>query len=244
MTRNPVTAARALVGELFPHALWAVLTGSVITTARTAGSDLDIVVLLPEGDPKAPYRDSRRYRGWPVELFVHDEPTLVHYLATELGARKPSLHRMVGTGVTLVGDPGHWPQTCAKVLAGGPPPLTPAERDRGRYGLTDGLDDLLHANDPGERVVIADCLWQAAGDHTLAFADRWSGSGKWLLRELREYDPDMAARWLAAHGDPDAIAAYVRDLLDRNGGPLFEGYRVAGLRAGESVGGVGNGERP
>ena len=243
MTKNPVNDARALVAELFPHALWAVLTGSVITAARTAGSDLDIVVLLPEGDrclphpptphpaaPKAPHRDSRRFRGWPVELFVHDEPTLVHYLAKELGARKPSLHRMVGTGVTLVGDPGHWPETCAKVLAGGPPPLTPAERDWGRYALTDLLDDLLHADDPGERVVIADCAWQAAGDHTLAFAGRWSGSGKWLLRELREYDPDMAARWLAAHGDPEAIAAYVRDLLDRNGGPLFEGYCVAGER--------------
>lgn len=243
MTNNPVTDARALVAELFPQARWALLTGSVITAARTAGSDLDIVVLLPDYDPKAPHRDSRRFRGWPVELFVHDEPSLKHYLANELGARKPSLHRMVGTGVTLVGEPGHWPETCAKVLAGGPPPLTPAEREWGRYSLTDLLDDMVHAHDPGERVVIAECAWQAAGDHTLAFAGRWSGSGKWLLRELREYDPDMAARWLAAHGDPEAIAAYVRDLLDRNGGPLFEGYRVAGLRDGGPVGGVGNGER-
>jgi hypothetical protein len=233
MTKNPVTDARALVAELFPHALWALLTGSVITAARTAGSDLDIVVLLPEGDPRAPHRDSRRFRGWPVELFVHDEPTLAHYLAKELGARKPSLHRMLGTGVTLVGDPGHWQETCAKVLAGGPPPLTPAEHERARYELTDVLDDLLHANDPGERVVIADCAWRAAGDHTLSFAGRWSGSGKWLLRELREHDPVNAARWLAAHGDPEAIAAYVRDLLDRNGGPLFEGYRVPGERPGQ-----------
>jgi len=230
MTKNPVIDARALVAELFPHALWAMLTGSVITRARTAGSDLDIVVLLPDGDPRAPHRDSRRFRGWPVELFVHDEPSLAHYLAKELGARKPTLHRMVGTGVALVGDPGHWQETCAKVLAGGPPPLSVKERDRARYALTDLLDDLLYADDPGERVVIAESAWQAAGDHTLGFAGRWSGSGKWLLRELRDYDPDVAARWLAAHGDPSAIAAYVRDLLDRNGGPLFEGYSVPGER--------------
>jgi len=230
MTKNPVIDARALVAELFPHALWAVLTGSVITPARTAGSDLDIVVLLPDGDPRAPHRDSRRFRGWPVELFVYDEPSLAHYLARELGARKPTLHRMVGTGVALVGHPGHWQETCAKVLAGGPPPLSREERDRARYALTDLLDDLLYATDPGERVVIAECAWRTAGDHTLSFAGRWSGGGKWLLRELRDYDPDVAARWLAAHGDPSATAAYVRDLLDRNGGPLFEGYSVPGER--------------
>ncbi|HEX6681782.1 MAG TPA: nucleotidyltransferase domain-containing protein [Candidatus Limnocylindrales bacterium] len=230
MTKNPVTDARALVAELFPHALWAVLTGSVITPARTAGSDLDIVVMLPDGDPRAPHRDSRRFRGWPVELFVHDEASLAHYLAKELGARKPSLHRMVGAGYALVGDAGPWQETCAKVLAGGPPPLSQAERDRARYVLTDLLDDLSHATDPGERVVIAECAWQAAGDHTLSFAGRWSGSGKWLLRELRDFDPATADRWLAAHGNPDAIAAFVRDLLDRNGGPLFEGYTVPGER--------------
>jgi hypothetical protein len=163
MNKNPVLDARDVVAELFPQARWAILTGSVITSARTAGSDLDIVVLLPDGDPQAPHRDSRRYRGWPVELFVHDEQTLRHYLATELASRKPHLHRMVGTGVALTGDPAVWRERCAKVLAGGPPPLTDEERDRARCGLTDLLDDLAHAADPGERTVIAAEAWTAAG---------------------------------------------------------------------------------
>ncbi|MBB5868317.1 hypothetical protein F4553_001696 [Allocatelliglobosispora scoriae] len=230
MSRDPVVDARDLVAEVFPQARWALLTGSVITAARTAGSDLDVVVVLPDGDGDAPHRESRRFRGWPVELFVHDELTLGHYLGRELVGRKPSLHRMVGTGITLVGDPADWRERCAKVLLDGPPARSEAERDWARYGLTDLLDDLVHATDEAERTVIAAFAWRAAGDLTLGFADRWTGTGKWLLRELRDLDPAVADRWLAAHGDPEAIAAYIRELLDRNGGPLFEGYRADGER--------------
>ncbi len=225
---NPVSDARDVVVELFPQAVWAILTGSVITPARTAGSDLDIVVLLPDGDPRAPRRDSRRFRGWPVELFVHDEQSLRHYLATELAARKPHLHRMVGTGKVLVGEPALWQQRCAKVLAGGPPPLTEAERDRSRYALTDALDDLTHAVDPGERLVIAASAWRTAGELALDFAGRWSGSGKWLLRELRDWDSTVADAWLAAHANPKAINDFGLEVLEKAGGPLFEGYQAQG----------------
>src|SRR5688500_6868944 len=86
--------------------------------ARVAGSDLDIVVMLPDGDPRAPRHESRRYRGWPVELFVHDERSLAHHLTKEFAARKPELHRMVGTGFALVGQPHAWRERCAHVLAG------------------------------------------------------------------------------------------------------------------------------
>jgi predicted nucleotidyltransferase len=57
------------VAELFPYAR-AVVTGSVITSRRTPGSDLDIVVVLPDHDPTAPHRASRHWRDRPVELFV------------------------------------------------------------------------------------------------------------------------------------------------------------------------------
>lgn len=227
---DPVVDARDLVADVFPRARWALLTGSVTTAARTAGSDLDIVVLLPDGDRDAPHRDSRRFRGWPVELFVHDEQTLTHYLTRELAAGKPSLHRMVGTGIVLVGDPVPWTEHCARVLADGPPPLAEADRQRIRYGLTDLLDDLAHATDPGERSVIAAYAWRSAGEATLSLNDRWTGAGKWILRELRQFDPDTAARWLAAKENPQSIMDYARELLAQHGGPLFEGYRANGDR--------------
>ncbi|MCY1139434.1 nucleotidyltransferase domain-containing protein [Actinoplanes sp. Pm04-4] len=216
---DPLTDARDLVQARFPDAAWALLTGSVLGPSRTAGSDLDIVVMRADG----PGRESLHFRGWPVELFVQTPDSLAEYMARELAARKPSTHRMLATGVPLLGDPGELVARCARVLADGPPPLTTAERDRLRYHLTDLLDDHSHATDPGEREVIAAALWTETARAALAFGGRWLSNGKWLLRELRELDPAFATQWLAARDDPSTLAA---EVLARAGGPLFDGYRA------------------
>ncbi|MEU4427230.1 nucleotidyltransferase domain-containing protein [Actinoplanes sp. NPDC024001] len=217
---DPLRDARDLVTDRFPEATWAMLTGSVLGPHRTAGSDLDIVVMR-EHDPG--YRESLHFRGWPVELFVHTPPRLAEFLAKDLADRKPGTHRMLAHGVPLLGDPGDLPARCAHVLAEGPPPLTPAERDRLRYVLTDLLDDLTHATDPGERTVIAAALWSETARAALAFAGRWLSAGKWLLRDLRALDAEFAARWLTARDDPTPVTA---EVLAGAGGPLFDGYRV------------------
>src|SRR5690348_6625961 len=120
---DPLTTAGELVADRFPEATWAILTGSVLGPHRTAGSDLDIVVLWPDGPG---YRESLRFRGWPVELFVHTPDGLAKFLSRELAARKPSTHRMLARGVAVLGDPGDLPARCARVLAEGPPPLSAA----------------------------------------------------------------------------------------------------------------------
>jgi hypothetical protein len=148
----------------------------------------------------------------------------------DLRQRKPHLHRMVARSVDLVGDPAQWRSACDAVLAKGPARLTPAERDYARYSLTDLLDDLVHAVDPGEKTVIAATAWTTAAQQALAIADRWAGNGKWLLRELRDLDRDFAERWLAASGDAEAIKEVAREVLDRSGGPLFDGFRAMGER--------------
>jgi hypothetical protein len=217
---DPIADARDLVNARFPEATWAVLTGSVIGPHRTAGSDLDIVILREAGDA---FRESLRFRGWPVELFVNTPATLDRFLATELTARKPSTHRMLVQGVPLLGDPAPMRSRCARVLAAGPPALTETERKRLRYGLTDLLDDYTHATDPGERLVIAAALWTDTARSALAFRGHWISRGKWLLRELRELDPSLASRWLAGRDDPAPLAA---EVLAAGGGPLFDGYRA------------------
>lgn len=226
MDRDPVADAADLVAEKFPQARWALVTGSVVSARRTPGSDLDIVVLLPDGDPQAPHRDSLHFRGWPVELFVHDEESLAHYLAKELPGRRPSLHQMVALGVPVKGKPEERQAACARVLAEGPGPLAPAERDHVRYMLTDLVDDYQHAS-ADEKPVLAAVLWLQAGSAALNLADHWVGTGKWLLRELRDLDEALAERWLAARGDP---ADFARMVLDQAGGPLFEGYKIIGER--------------
>lgn len=230
MTIDPAEHARALVRERFPRAVWALVTGSVLTADRTPGSDLDIVVLLPDGDPDGPHRVSLHDAGRPVELFVQDRRSLAHYLAKELGERRPSLHRMVATGTPVAGDPAEVQRRCAAVLAAGPGPLPAAEARHLRYALTDLLDDLVHAVRDDERAAITGTGWVAAGEAALRLGGHWVGRGKWLLRELRDMDAALAARWLAAAGSADRLAAFLRDLLDTAGGPLFDGYRVAADR--------------
>ncbi|MFI1994992.1 nucleotidyltransferase domain-containing protein [Actinoplanes sp. NPDC020271] len=177
--------------------------------------------MLDETDPG--HRESPRHEGWPVELLVHTRAGLTGTLESERAKRKPSTHRMLAQGVVLLGDPGDLPARCARVLADGPGPPTREQHDWMRYRLTDGLDDLHHATDPGERTVIATTFWTRVGEAMLSLGGRWVSSGKWLLRELREHDPILAERRLSARDDP---AALVKEVLENAGGPLFDGYRA------------------
>lgn len=218
--------ARDFVAATFPQARWALLAGSVTTSARTAGSDLDIVVGLPDGDAGAG-RSSHRWRGWPVEAFANDLRGHRHFLDSELPARKPTLCRMIATGRPL-GEVSEelaaLREECAKALAAGPGPLDADARDWERYVLTDALDDYLHSVDPAETTLIGTQLWLATGRAALEFSGQWRGNGKWLLREMRALDAGLAERWLAARDDREALIALTREVLDGAGGPLFEGY--------------------
>ena len=233
MERDPIPDARDLVRELFPQARWAVVGGSVVTPARTAGSDLDIVVLLPDDDPASPARDTRRFRGWPVELFIHDRKTLDHYLDKDLARRQPALQRMLAVGVPLLEpdqDLDEVQPRCRALLADGPGPLPADEMAAQRYGLTDVLDDLVHSTDPGETAIITARAWEQTAELAFDVAGHWRGRGKWMVRELRDLDPAFAHRWLLAQHRPRAVAELAEQVLRSAGGPLFEGYHAAGTR--------------
>jgi hypothetical protein len=226
---DPVADARALVAERFPDARAAFLGGGILSARRTATSDLDIVVVLP--GPPAPYRESLRWRGWPVEIFVHDAATLVHFFSKDAARRRPTLARICTDGVVLAGgqeETDLFRERARSILAAGPPPLSSAERDLARYGLTDLLDDLAGSADAGEIAVICWHVWTATAELVLLAGGHWLGSGKWLLRELRSADPDMAGRLVAAIGDPSRLTDVAEEVLGRAGGRLFAGFRLSG----------------
>ncbi len=127
---EPEAAAGALIGERFPAARAAFLGGGVLSARRTPTSDLDIVMLVD--DPAAPYRESVRWRDWPVELFVQRTDTIGAWFAKDTARRRPSLARMCGQGVILADADGTGAairERALAVLDAGPPPLTPAELD-------------------------------------------------------------------------------------------------------------------
>lgn len=222
-----VEAATALVAEMFPDARWAVLSGSVITTQRTPGSDLDILVRLSDNPGGVAWRRSLRWQGWPAEVFGYDTQGLRRYLAKDLAGGRPVLHRMLATGVLIAGhDDAEVHRLRAqygRALRAGPQPMTPEESGGVRYRLTGLLDDLTYATDPGEIEAIRHAVWVEAAQLHLRSRRHWIGTGKWLWREMLHCDPGTAHSWLAARLDP---APFARRVLERAGGPVFDGFTL------------------
>jgi predicted nucleotidyltransferase len=233
-----VATGRALVAERYPDARAAWLAGSVVTGTATATSDLDITVLLP--GPPAPFRESIEYDGWPVELFVHTRESVAHWIAKDVERRRPTLVRLISSGVVLLdldGVGSALAEECGAVLAAGPGPVSQSDLDAMRYALTDTLDDLADCTEPVMATAVAYAVWEQAARLLLAADARWWGTGKWLVRELRERDEARDTSYTlrlhaglvaAVEGDPVLLAIVAEEILDLAGGPLWVGYRAEG----------------
>lgn len=230
--------ARSLVCERFPSARAAWLGGSTVLGIATSTSDLDISVLLD--GPPAPYRESLRYQGWPVELFVHTEESMQHFLEKDGKARRPATLRLIGSSLILLDTDGsgeYLQGGCAVQLAAGPDPLTADELRSARYGITDRLDDLMGCADNDERLLIATDLWRATADLLLTGHGHWTGTGKWLQRELTAFDHQAGTEYAkvlahavrsVARGDMEPIIETVTQVLNIFGGRLFDGFTTQG----------------
>jgi len=235
---DPVGTARQIIAERFPTARAAWLGGSVVRGDATATSDLDITVLIP--GPPAPFRDSIRYAGWPVELFVHDRGSLTMYRQKDRDRRQPTIMRLVGESIILVDRDRsgvELQRECAGEIESGPAPLTPDELASARYGVTDLLTDLEGAHDDAERAAISAALWQASAGLLLTASGHWTGTGKGLVRALRRYDLAESATYAtdlmnglrrSTNGHPTQLIKVCDAILDRFGGRRFEGHRLGG----------------
>jgi hypothetical protein len=227
---DPITTAATLVAERFPEALAAFLGGSVLTAARTATTDLDIVVIRPDGHDT--FRETLRYRNWPVELFVSTPTTYGRFLHREITARASPLLHMVGHGIILTDPDGtatRLHHEAAQRIDQGPPPATAQQVEDLRYRLSDLLDDLDGATDPDETLLIATAVFTATAQLALTITGHWLAGGKWLGRRLYTADPDLHTALLAAFrnaasGDPLPLRTVAYHVLDRAGGRLLEGY--------------------
>jgi GrpB-like predicted nucleotidyltransferase (UPF0157 family)/predicted nucleotidyltransferase len=231
-----IAVARRLVAERYPQSRAAWLGGSVAAGTHTETSDLDITVLLD--GPPAPYRHSETIDGWPVEWFVQTEESLLRFCDDDrTRRRRPTTMRLVGSAVILVDTDGsgrRLQHNLHEMDRHGPPPVSFSELENQRYAVTDLLADLTGAHGDDERLTVAAALTWATADLLLAVNGRWSGSGKWLLREVERLDNDFATTHAAqlisglrnsATGDPVPLRQIVLEILNAAGGPLFTGYR-------------------
>lgn len=242
MHHDPIDQARRLIHNHFPGALAVVLAGSTVSGRATASSDLDIAVLIASGGET--YRETLRFEGRVVELFVHTRAGLRDLFAADFATRRAVMQSMYATGLVLVdvdGEAGRARALAETDLHQGPAELDPDTVETKRYGLTDALDDLRDATDVFERLAIAGFVVNTAADLLCDHHRAWTGSGKWLPRRLLEADPERGAALLDAHvrlyetKDPAPLIETASAILDLAGGPLREGYRRVWQGVIESV---------
>jgi hypothetical protein len=234
---DPIAAASALIEERYPECLAAFVAGSVVDGRGTPTSDLDMVVITLRDE--APYRESIRYMGWPVELFVHTPESYKLYFASDAKRRAPILARMCMGHVLrdVDGMARRVREDAEALISVGPAALTQAEVDFYRYMLTDMLDDFEGSSKPDETVFIAANLLEQSIDLLLAINRKWGGKGKWMARALDALDPGLTQKAAAAiqilhkAGAREPLASFIRQAPEIAGGPLWEGYRAAGRRS-------------
>lgn len=224
------TAAQELWKERFSDAKVVFLAGSVIRGEATAHSDLDLVIVYDKL-PTA-YRDSFIYRGWPVEVFVHDPETLNYFfLELDRPSGVPSLPSMVMEGIEIPvsSDFSRSLKAIAKsVLDGGPPIWTAGDLQRARYMVTDCCDDMRSPRSTEELVASATKLYEGLADFYCRSQGLWSAKGKSIPRRLLQIDSTLARTFTEAfenvfeRHDATQVIALAEDILRPHGGFLFE----------------------
>jgi hypothetical protein len=233
---DPIAAASALIEERFPECLAAFVAGSVLEGRGTPTSDLDMVVITLSEE--APYRESLRYGGWPVELFVHSPESYKWYFDSDAKGRAPALANMCLGHILrdVDGMAGRVRADAEALLTRGPEALTKDELDFRRYLVTDLLDDFEGSTRPEETVFVAASLLDHSIELLLAVNGKWSGKGKWMARALDALDPKLTCEAISAiqalhgTGDRKPLASFAHKALEAAGGRLWEGYRAAGKR--------------
>ena len=225
-------SAKELIRIRFPSCEAAVLSGSVVRGQDTATSDLDIVVVINE--LSSSYRESLMWQGWPVELFVHTPTGILDFFRDDCLRGRPSLPRMISEGLPLTGNQtlDSLKATANRLLSAGPERWDEDTIDRKRYFLTDALDDFNGCNDRGEGLFIAGHLAELLHEFVLRTNGCWIGSSKWIVRALKEFDPEYARHFVHAfdsyykHGEKKGVITLVNQALSPFGGRLFEGFSI------------------
>jgi len=224
-----IATATLFVKQHYPACTAAFLAGSVVAGATTASSDLDIVVIVPDEQPR--WMTLIAF-NWPIEVFVLTPETYRDAFARNVQHRRPLLLTLCAGGVVLVNRSDLAQQVreeAARLLVEGPPPLTEGEIAEYRHELTWMRDDFADAVDLDEARMMAPDLAVTATRVYLAYHRHWLGLGKWLLRELRAADADQARMFTQAltaiycKSDKAPLLAFADEMLDLVGGLRFGG---------------------
>ncbi|MEK8132181.1 nucleotidyltransferase domain-containing protein [Paenibacillus filicis] len=223
-------AAARFIETYFPHCEGAVWAGSAAHGEATEDSDVDLVIF--DEAQETPFRRTYRDFGWVIEAFVLNRESYRYFFDVAIDSAVPSLLRMCAFGIPLCGQSEIRSilEEARQDFTAGPPAWGTYELTRARYELSELAADLSGARDRQEGWFVAAELAQRLAVFKLRVNRCWIGEGKWLIRELTEYDP-AAGRGLVAALEAYYLQHNCVELLTLTdawlapyGGRLDEGY--------------------
>ncbi|MCA0985911.1 nucleotidyltransferase domain-containing protein [Guptibacillus algicola] len=224
--------AKVLVNIRFPQCETALLAGSIVRGEGTKTSDLDIVIF--DSSVQSSYRESFYYKNWPVEMYVHNLHSYQSFYSSDCERGKPSMPRMVSEGLVLMdkGKSKVLKDEANAILKAGPIQWDEETVRLKRYFLTDVLDDFIGAYDRGEEMCCALALLEHLHEFILRMNGQWTGSSKWIIRSLKNYDSELAREFERVFdryfqtGMKDDVIRFVEQQIEPYGGRLFEGFSI------------------
>lgn len=228
---NFLVLAERLITERFPERLCAFVGGSHVTGRENEGSDIDLWLILPENHAD-PQRMSFIYENMPIELFLHTAETIASFLHhdQQLGS-PPNCHAichslMWGPDLALAEKIR---RTAAHIIAAGPQMMSQESLEDRRYQITGTLKSLENKKTKNARPIVAD-LYLRLADFHLRANRQWSGRSKYIMHDLKNYDPELAVRYEkvfddAFRGKYEKLISLIDDILAPHGGRLFDGYQ-------------------
>lgn len=216
--------------ERYPRSRIAIVAGSTARGERTHTSDIDLLLIdddLFAGDAQVSEAATFEFEGETFEVFAYTAAGFETWANRGIAQHRPVIVHMLVEGLPVRSGTGlddlraRW----GAVLAAGPV-LEETESRIRRYVITDLLDDLGDATDPLEQRVVAGLLFERVAELMLLTDGRWIGSGKWLPRRLRAWNPKRADRLSTPllAGDIAGFAARVGEELELAGGRVQAGF--------------------
>lgn len=221
--------AAEFVDSAFPAAEGVVLAGSSASGRSAPTSDVDLLLIGPDhmfDHGRTSMAAAYEHAGRLVEVFAYTPDGYREWADREIAAHRPVILVMARDGLVLRASPEltavrAW---ATQTLAAGPP-LDQHALDVRRYLVSALLDDVSDAQDPGERSLLLADAFRSLAELALLAHGCWLGSGKWLIRRLREWDPHVEGRLSGAltAGDVATFVQQADELLTPLGGRLQAG---------------------
>ncbi|WP_039458420.1 nucleotidyltransferase domain-containing protein [Candidatus Jidaibacter acanthamoebae] len=232
MRKKPLSVIKKLIDKRYSDAKAVFWGGSVSRGLGTNTSDLDIIIVYEQ--ISSSYREAFIYENWPIDAFIHDPETLgvLFKKIKEIGICGTMEMIINGKEIMLESNfSKRIKDSTREKFDLKPLAWEKKEIDNERFLITDLLDDILYPNSRAEQIASTAKLYEQLARFYFRAQNKWSASGKSILRYLEKDNSNIAYEYSHAFekafqgGDVQDLKNLVTKLLAPYGGLLWDGFR-------------------